>query len=166
MHSKTHRRQHTGERPYSCYECEHHFTNWPNYNKHMKRRHGINLSRATRVKLDHDTVSNSVIQNTAPAAPTDMLQTTQIQQIQQQPLVADEQTTLYKETSLHPAEDLSDRSNHFYSPVIAHVPTTVVPMAATYVTTSHHNMLGFYNLTQIQTLDTSAPIDMMQTHHR
>lgn len=41
---QTHRRQHTGERPYSCVECQHHFTNWPNYNKHMKRRHGINTS--------------------------------------------------------------------------------------------------------------------------
>lgn len=45
---QTHRRQHTGERPYSCLECQHHFTNWPNYNKHMKRRHGINTSRTTR----------------------------------------------------------------------------------------------------------------------
>ena len=42
---QTHRRQHTGERPYSCTECQHHFTNWPNYNKHMKRRHGINTSQ-------------------------------------------------------------------------------------------------------------------------
>jgi len=42
--AQTHRRQHTGERPYSCLECQHHFTNWPNYNKHMKRRHGINTS--------------------------------------------------------------------------------------------------------------------------
>lgn len=50
--SQTHRRQHTGERPYSCEECQHHFTNWPNYNKHMKRRHGINKSRANSIKTD------------------------------------------------------------------------------------------------------------------
>lgn len=41
-----------GERPYSCNECQHHFTNWPNYNKHMKRRHGINTSVTCRTKQD------------------------------------------------------------------------------------------------------------------
>nr|CAD7434065.1 unnamed protein product [Timema monikensis] len=34
-----HRRQHTGERPYGCTDCRREFTNWANYNKHMKRRH-------------------------------------------------------------------------------------------------------------------------------
>lgn len=42
----------SGERPYSCNECQHHFTNWPNYNKHMKRRHGINTSVTCRTKQD------------------------------------------------------------------------------------------------------------------
>ncbi len=56
---QTHRRQHTGERPYSCVECQHHFTNWPNYNKHMKRRHGINKS--VRIKSDNAVQSNQQI---------------------------------------------------------------------------------------------------------
>lgn len=56
---QTHRRQHTGERPYSCLECQHHFTNWPNYNKHMKRRHGINTSHTKHL------TNNQQLQQTA-----------------------------------------------------------------------------------------------------
>lgn len=66
---QTHRRQHTGERPYSCLECQHHFTNWPNYNKHMKRRHGINTSHTKHL------TNNQQLQQ--PVEPT---QSPQIQQ--------------------------------------------------------------------------------------
>ncbi|GBP87246.1 Zinc finger protein 254 [Eumeta japonica] len=40
-----HLRQHTGAKPYTCDQCNRDFTNWPNYNKHMKRRHGMDMSK-------------------------------------------------------------------------------------------------------------------------
>ncbi|XP_013135981.1 PREDICTED: zinc finger protein 836 [Papilio polytes] len=40
-----HTRQHTGFKPYSCEICSRDFTNWPNYNKHMKRRHDLNMAK-------------------------------------------------------------------------------------------------------------------------
>lgn len=42
---KNHERQHTGAKPYSCAHCSMEFTNWSNYNKHMKRRHGMDTSK-------------------------------------------------------------------------------------------------------------------------
>ncbi|XP_026488755.2 gastrula zinc finger protein XlCGF26.1-like [Vanessa tameamea] len=42
---KNHERQHTGAKPYSCKSCSMEFTNWSNYNKHMKRRHGLDTSK-------------------------------------------------------------------------------------------------------------------------
>ncbi|CAG9133627.1 unnamed protein product [Plutella xylostella] len=42
---KNHERQHTGAKPYSCQLCNMEFTNWSNYNKHMKRRHNTDTSK-------------------------------------------------------------------------------------------------------------------------
>ncbi|CAG5005548.1 unnamed protein product [Parnassius apollo] len=42
---KNHERQHTGAKPYACQHCGMEFTNWSNYNKHMKRRHGTDTSK-------------------------------------------------------------------------------------------------------------------------
>ncbi|KPJ10603.1 Zinc finger protein 254 [Papilio machaon] len=42
---KNHERQHTGAKPYACQICGMEFTNWSNYNKHMKRRHNTDTSK-------------------------------------------------------------------------------------------------------------------------
>ncbi|GBP02164.1 Serendipity locus protein H-1 [Eumeta japonica] len=42
---KNHELQHTGAKPYICQICPMEFTNWSNYNKHMKRRHGTDTSK-------------------------------------------------------------------------------------------------------------------------
>lgn len=42
---KNHELQHTGSKPYSCQQCGMEFTNWSNYNKHMKRRHNMDTSK-------------------------------------------------------------------------------------------------------------------------
>lgn len=48
-------RQHTGERPYSCIECNHFFANDGNFIKHLKGRHGLqNVSIANRHRYPFD----------------------------------------------------------------------------------------------------------------
>lgn len=46
-----HTRQHTGVKPYSCEHCLREFTNWPNYNKHMKRRHSMDMAKKKHTPL-------------------------------------------------------------------------------------------------------------------
>ncbi|KAK9512905.1 hypothetical protein O3M35_001216 [Rhynocoris fuscipes] len=126
----THRRQHTGERPYSCNECQHHFTNWPNYNKHMKRRHGINTSRSTRVSnggTNTDIKSNDVIRQEAiiedqtggapqlyhelQGGPTDIFSSADLQQANQQPTyMAYNVYNISQMTAIEPTMDLIPKS--------------------------------------------------------
>lgn len=55
--SQVHTRQHTGERPYACLECRRQFTNWANYNKHMKRIHNCDTSSRKR-NTQHPSANN------------------------------------------------------------------------------------------------------------
>lgn len=108
----------------------------------MKRRHGINTSRTTRVK----TTPPSMIVPSATAG--------------EGPITGDA-PPFYEDSISAPPEDLSDRSQsnnqQFYPPSINVAMTT--PMPATYHMASHPNtMLSFYNLTQIQTLDPNASV--------
>lgn len=100
MCKQTHRRQHTGERPYSCLECQHHFTNWPNYNKHMKRRHGINKSRSNRIKSDSVPTNNhipeEVVDSNSSSAPIEIPSFEDT--LQPVPIDADKTVRLFDET--------------------------------------------------------------------
>nr|CAD7442762.1 unnamed protein product [Timema bartmani] len=150
---QTHRRQHTGERPYSCLECQHHFTNWPNYNKHMKRRHGINTSH----QPDPNKLALANMAN---------LQQQQQQQPQQHHhhSVATTPDHLGPDLSLY--EDDRERgpasSTHFYA-AAAGLPSVGAYMSAPLNASS---MLGFYNIPQLQGLDPSAMDMLHPLQHR
>ncbi|CAO1379879.1 unnamed protein product [Diamesa hyperborea] len=53
---KTHSYTHTGEKPYSCLDeyCTMRFTNWPNFNKHMKTTHGRDMSTRKKIQQDEE----------------------------------------------------------------------------------------------------------------
>ena len=58
-----------GEKPYSCLDdnCSMRFTNWPNFNKHMKTTHGRDMSTRNKTKQLEDIYfakpTNSVLNN-------------------------------------------------------------------------------------------------------
>lgn len=87
----------------------------------MKRRHGINTSRTTRVK-----------QQPLPLPPP-------------QPPPPSEQLPLYEDSV--PPEDLSERTNnHFFNP-----PPLEAAPTSSYMAPHPNAMLSYYNFTQIQT---------------
>ncbi len=51
MNLKTHKYQHTGERPYNCSLCEYAATNLTNFQNHMRAKHTSELGRDDAVFL-------------------------------------------------------------------------------------------------------------------
>lgn len=76
-----HTRQHTGERPYSCLDCDHHFTDSSNYIKHMKGKHGV---VSTRRNATYKVEQNTELQPAIIHSPTEeeMLVAEQLQSSQ------------------------------------------------------------------------------------
>jgi len=149
---QTHRRQHTGERPYSCLECQHHFTNWPNYNKHMKRRHGINTS--------HQPDPNKIAAAAAAAA-AEAVAAANNSPISSVVSATVATHNIYVNQGSNPGHDeqhlmnRSDRGVQFYNPAPAPSYTAAPIPAGT--------MLGFYNIPQLQQSMDTATIEMLHS---
>uniref|UniRef100_A0A8D8VPC2 Serendipity locus protein H-1 n=1 Tax=Cacopsylla melanoneura TaxID=428564 RepID=A0A8D8VPC2_9HEMI len=79
---KEHHNTHTGQRPYTCKFCEISFSNYPNWYKHMKRKHPdftytsrkVALSGAAQTSSDHEVevVSNQLVEEIAPHSGLDI----------------------------------------------------------------------------------------------
>uniref|UniRef100_A0A1B6CVD5 Protein krueppel n=2 Tax=Clastoptera arizonana TaxID=38151 RepID=A0A1B6CVD5_9HEMI len=152
-----HRRQHTGERPYSCTDCRREFTNWANYNKHMKRRHRNsehNTALASRIlqrQLQQtDSQEHIILQVTQQQQQLNLTPPNLIPpQMQPPPAPSQLQHTSpnYPDNSSDSNYKLPDESNNDVYRVPSYVPVNTLPMGTMgyYIPPIHTQMLQTRN---------------------